>query len=228
MNATFYFCLSIMSDMTNERDFKDTAYNEVSRIAKAMSNANRLEIIDFIANGEKCVEDIALQAGISIANASQHLQILKRERLVNAHKDGVQVYYSLASKDVYRAWMALRDLTLDLSTHIQAVIDQIRISHEYDLPVTLNQLKTRSDVCLLDVRPNDEYQKGHVPEAISIPLDELEERFGDLPKDKLIIAYCRGMFCTLADEAVKTLRAKGYSARKIEAGVPEYELSMER
>lgn len=212
----------------NKRDFKDNAYNEISRIVKAMSNPNRLEIIDFIVNGEKCVEDIALQTGISIANASQHLQTLKRERLVKARKDGVQVYYSLASKEVFRAWKGLRDLTLELSPHIRATIDQIRISNEYDLPVTQDQLKTRTDVRLLDVRPKDEYQKGHIPEAISIPLDELEERFGDLPKDKLIIAYCRGMFCTLADEAVKILRAKGFKARKIEVSVPEYELSIER
>lgn len=228
MNTYSYFCLFLISDIMNNRDFKDNAYNEISRIAKALSNPNRLEIIDFIANGEKCVEDIALQTGISIANASQHLQTLKRERLVKARKDGVQVYYSLASKEVYRAWKGLRDLALQLSPHIRQVIDQIRMSSEYDLPVTQDQLKTRKDLHFLDVRPKDEYQKGHLPEAISIPLDELEERLGDLPKDKLIIAYCRGMFCTLADEAVKTLRAKGYKARKIELSVPEYELSMER
>lgn len=210
----------------NKRDFKDSAYEEISRIAKAMSNANRLEIIDFIANGEKSVEDIALQTGISIANASQHLQTLKKERLVRIHKKGVQVFYSLASPEVYRAWKSLRDLTLALSPHIREAMDQIRISNSFDLPVALDQVKGRPDVRLLDVRPADEYRKGHLPDAISIPLEELEERLGDLPKDKLIIAYCRGMFCTLADEAVKVLQAKGYMARKIEESVPEYEIAL--
>ncbi len=106
-------------------------------------------------------------------------------------------------------------------------MDQLRISNEFDLPAKLDQIKGRPDVHLLDVRPKDEYQKGHLPEAASIPLDELEERLGSLPKDKLIIAYCRGMFCTLADEAVKLLRAKGYRARKIEASPLEYELAAE-
>ena len=211
----------------NKRDFKDNSYDEISRIAKAKSNPNRLEIIDFIANGEKCVEDIALQTGISIANASQHLQTLKKERLVKARKNGVQVFYSLGSREVYRAWKGLRDLALQLSPHVREMMDQLRISNEFDLPVTLNQIKGRSDIHLLDVRPKDEYQKGHMPKAISIPLDELEERLGDLPKEKLIIAYCRGMFCTLADEAVKILRIKGYKARKIELSVPEYELASE-
>lgn len=211
----------------NKRAFKNETYSEISRIVKAMSNPNRLEIIDFIANGEKCVEDIAFQTGISMANASQHLQILKKERLVKTRKNGVQVYYSLASIEVYRAWKSLRDLSLTLSPHIREAMDRIRASNEYDLPFSPDQIQERTDVRLLDVRPKDEYQKGHLPEAISIPLDELDKRLDDLPKDKLIIAYCRGMFCILADEAVKILRAEGYTARKIEVSVPEYELASE-
>ena len=213
--------------MMNKRDFKGQVYGEISRVAKAISSPRRLEIIDFIANGEKCVEDIALQTGMSFANASQHLQTLKKERLVKARKNGVQAYYSLASKEVYRTWKGLRDLTLTFSPHVRESMDQIRISNGYDLAITLHQIKGRADVRLLDVRPKDEYQKGRLPEAISMPLGELEERLGEIPKDKLIIAYCRGMFCTLADEAVKILRAKGYKAQKIETSVPEYELSLD-
>ena len=209
----------------NKRAFKDAAYQEISRITKALSNANRMEIIDLIANGEKCVEDIAIQTGISIANASQHLQTLKRERLVQARKEGLQVYYALSSPEVYRVWTSLRDLTMQLSPHLSQVLAQFRGSNEFDPPFALAQLKGRPDLCFLDVRPKDEYQKGHLPEAVSIPLDELAVRLGDLPKDKLIIAYCRGMFCTLADEAVTFLRAKGYTAHKIEASAPEYELA---
>lgn len=213
--------------MMNKRDFKGQVYGEISRVAKAISSPRRLEIIDFIANGEKCVEDIALQTRMSFANTSQHLQTLKKERLVKVRKNGVQAYYSLASKEVYRAWKGLRDLTVALSPHARESLDQIRISNGYGLVITLDQIKGRTDVRLLDVRPKDEYQKGRLPEAISMPLGELEERIGEIPKDKLIIAYCRGMFCTLADEAVKILRAKGYKAQKIETSVPEYELSLD-
>ncbi len=206
----------------HKRAFKDAAYSEIARIAKAMASPARLEIVDFIANGEKCVEDIALQTGISIANASQHLQMLKRERLVSARKRGVQVFYSLASPEVYRAWTSLRDLTLALSPYIREAVDHFRVSNAYDLPVSLEEIAGRPDVCLLDVRPEDEYQKDHLPQAICIPLEELEDRCTSLPKDKLIIAYCRGMFCALADEAVKMLQTKGFMARKIETSVPEY------
>jgi len=206
----------------HKRDFKDAAYTEISRIAKAMASPARLEIVDFVANGEKCVEDIALQTGISIANASQHLQTLKRERLVRARKHGVQVFYSLASPEAFRAWTSLRDLTLALSPHLREAMDHFRVSNAYDLPVSLEEIAGRPDVCLLDVRPEDEFQKDHLPEAVCIPLEELEERCASLPKDKLIIAYCRGMFCTLADEAVKMLQTKGFMARKIETSVPEY------
>ncbi|MBK6947049.1 MAG: metalloregulator ArsR/SmtB family transcription factor [Haliscomenobacter sp.] len=146
----------------HKRDFKDAAYTEISRIAKAMASPARLEIVDFIANGEKCVEDIALQTKITIANASQHLQTLTRERLVRTRKHGVQVFYSLASPEVYRAWTSLRDLTLALSPHLREAMDHFRVSNAYDLPVSLEEIAGRPDVCLLDVRPEDEFQKGHL------------------------------------------------------------------
>ncbi|PHN02494.1 ArsR/SmtB family transcription factor [Flavilitoribacter nigricans] len=207
------------------RTFKDQVYDEISRIARAISNPRRLEIIDFIANGEKCVEDIARQTGMSIANASQHLQTLKKERLVRTEKKGVQVYYSLASREVYRAWTGLRDLTLLLSPGLRETVEQSRIANDFGHPLTLEQLSGRTDVCLLDVRPEDEFQKGHIPDAVSVPLAELEQRLPELPKDKLLIAYCRGMFCTLADEAVKLLQARGYQAGKIEISALDYELA---
>lgn len=205
------------------REFKDSVYNEISRIAKAMSNPNRLEIIDFLANGQKCVEDIALQTGISIANASQHLQTLRKERLVKAQKQGVHVFYSLASNEVYLAWKNLRDLSLTISPYIREAINNIRAHNEYDGPITLDKLKERGDVYLLDVRPRDEYEKGHIPNALSVPIEELNERMGEIPKDKLVIAYCRGMFCSIADEAVKMLHTKGYNAKKIEESVLDYQ-----
>ncbi len=210
----------------NKRAYKDSAYQEISRIARALSSPNRLEIIDFIANGAKCVEDIALQTGISIANASQHLQTLKKERLVKAEKKGVQVYYTLASREVYLAWKSLRDLTLSLSPYLREAMKENRIHHDYQMPVTLHEFKDRPDVFLIDVRPKDEYDKGHLPDAISVPLSELAVRLGEIPKEKLIIAYCRGMFCSIADDAVKLLHIQGYNARKIEESVLDYELTV--
>ena len=210
----------------DKRQFKDNVYSEISRISKAMSNPNRLEIIDFIANGKKCVEDIALQTGISIANASQHLQTLKKERLVKAQKKGVHVYYSLASNEVYLVWRSLRDLTLRISPYIRDSINEIRENNEYDDPITLEKIVKRDDVYLLDVRPKDEYEKGHIPNALSVPFNELYDRLGEIPKNKLVIAYCRGMFCSIADEAVKILHTQGYNAKKIEESVLDYQILM--
>lgn len=224
MSLYYYFCPILNTTRMNKRAFKDSVYAEISRVAKAVSNPNRLEIIDFLANGQKCVEDIALQTGISIANASQHLQTLKRERLVKTQKKGVQVFYSLASNEVYVAWQRLRDLTLTISPYIREAIHEIRADNEYAEPITLDMIKDRGDVYLLDVRPKDEYQKGHIPDALSVPLDELNERLSEIPRDKLVVAYCRGMFCSIADEAVKILHAKGYNAKKIEESVLDYQI----
>ena len=211
----------------NKRELKNGIYNEISRIAKALSNPNRLEILDFIANGEKCVEDIALQTGISIANASQHLQTLKKERLVKTSKKGNHVFYALLSIEVYLAWKGLRDLTLSVSPHVQQIMDEIRENFGYDEPSALTEIKEREDVCLLDVRPQDEYEKSHILNALSIPLNELNNRIREIPKDKLVIAYCRGMFCLEADKAVKILHTNGYNAKKIEESVLDYQIDSE-
>ncbi|HZJ35140.1 MAG TPA: metalloregulator ArsR/SmtB family transcription factor [Gillisia sp.] len=213
--------------MKNKRELKNSIYIEISRIAKAISNPNRLEILDFIANGAKSVEDIALQTGISIANASQHLQTLKKERLVKTSKKGNHVFYALVSMEVYVAWKSLRDLTLSVNPHVKQTITEIRDNFEYENPLTLNELNERKDIYLLDVRPIDEYEKGHIPNAISIPIEELKTRLEEIPKDKLVIAYCRGMFCLVADEAVKVLHSNGYNAKKIEESVLDYQMANE-
>jgi rhodanese-related sulfurtransferase len=213
--------------MKNMRELKNSIYDEISRVAKAISNPNRLEILDFIANGAKPVEDIALQTGISIANASQHLQILKKERLVKTSKKGNHVFYSLVSMEVYMAWKSLRDLTLSVSPHIEQTIKEIRGNFEYENPLTLNEINERKDIYLLDVRPVDEYEKGHIPKATSIPLEKLKNRLEEIPKDKLVITYCRGMFCLVADEAVKILIKNGYNAKKIEESVLDYNITSE-
>jgi len=129
------------------------------------------------------------------------------------------VYYTLASNEVYWTWKSLRDLTHSLSPYLQDAINQIQKQNHYHEPVNIDQVKEREDVYLLDVRPKDEYEKGHIPHAHSVPLDELNERLNEIPKDKLVIAYCRGVFCLMADEAVEMLRRKGYNAKKIKESV---------
>ncbi|MBL4862620.1 MAG: metalloregulator ArsR/SmtB family transcription factor [Crocinitomicaceae bacterium] len=200
----------------DKRAFKNRIYSEISSVAKAISNPNRLEIIDFIANGAKSVEDIALQTEISIANASQHLQTLKKERLVQTTKKGNQVFYALSSIEVYRAWKSLRELTLSSSSQVSDIMVDMQENFDYDSSYHWNDIKERKDIYLLDVRPEDEFAQNHISRATSIPLKELNDRLTEIPKNKLIITYCRGMFCLMADEAVKILHSNGFNARKIE------------
>jgi len=210
-----------------KRVFKDTVYEEISRISKIFSNPNRLEIIDLLANGPKSVEDIASETGISIANASQHLQSLKKERLVYAHRKGNRIFYSITSNEVYHVAKNLRDLAINISPYIKLTLDEFRNKSGYTEPYMLDSLVERKDLVFLDVRPEDEFESGHIPNAISIPIQQLEFKLNDIPKDKLIVAYCRGMFCTFADEAVKLLNEKGYKAMKLDQSVLEYQNEVE-
>ena len=139
-----------------KREFKNTVYSEISRVSKIFSNPNRLEIIDLIANGPKSVEDIAFETGISIANASQHLQLLKKERLATARRNGNRIFYSLASDEIFMASKSLRDLALHTSPHINMAIDDFRASSGYTQPYTLAALLNRDDLLFLDVRPEDD------------------------------------------------------------------------
>lgn len=207
----------------NKREFKDSIYNDISNLVKSLSNAHRLEIIDLLANGEKSVEEIASQTGITLANASQHLQVLKNERLVKARRSGLQIFYSLSSKEVYFVWTELRNLAIGLSPYIVDTLSEYREEKEYSPAIGTNTLFDNKEIILLDVRPSSEFCINHIEGAISIPLDELHERYEELPIDKTIVAYCRGMFCELADEAVLLLRGKGYCADKIEENVLEAE-----
>ena len=205
------------------RQFTATVYYEISRISKIFSNPNRLEIIDLLANGPKSVEDIASETGISIANASQHLQSLKKERLVDTHREGNRIFYSITSNDVYHAAKSLRDLAINISPVIKRTRLECSEKSGYTKPYMLDSLSERKDLVFLDVRPEDEYESGHIPNAISIPIQELELKINNIPKDKLIVAYCRGMFCTFADEAVKFLNDRGYKAMKLDQSVLEYQ-----
>ena len=206
-----------------KRAFKDHVYSEVSRISKLFSNPHRLEIIDLIANGPKSVEDIAIETGISIANASQHLQSLKKERLVDTHRNGTRIFYTLVSDQVYMTSKSLRDLALSISPYVQMTINEFKKESGYIDSYSLDPLMNREDLVFIDVRPEDEFESGHIPNALSIPIKDLEQKINDIPKDKLIIAYCRGMFCTYADEAVQMLNQKGFNAMKLDQSVLEYQ-----
>lgn len=199
-----------------KRKFKNNIYSSIAGMAKAFSNANRLEIIDLIANGEKSVEQIALQTAISVANASQHLQILKRTGLVKIRRDGNFIYYSLNGNHAYSAWKAMRDLAINQDPVIQVTMQNFRFSFGSQQGIHYNNVPVEMEVIYLDVRPADEFLSGHIKNACSIPIEELPERLMELPRHKLIVAYCRGPFCTYADEAVMLLQANGFDAVRLE------------
>lgn len=209
----------------DKRIFKDSVYSELSSISKALANPNRLEIIDLLAQKEFSVEEISNQTNISIANASQHLQTLKVARLVNSVRNGHYIYYTLANESVFKFWKALREFGTERNAEIRRVVEDFRKGKGAFESVTLKDLKEREDLrdCIfLDVRPQAEFDSGTITSAISIPIDELSDRFKELPNDKNIVAFCRGPFCTFADEAIQLLDEKGYKAVRLEEGYPDW------
>lgn len=202
-----------------KRAFKDQTYAAIAEIGKSFSTGNRLEIIDLLANGEKTVEQIARQTDISVPNASRHLQLLKKAHLAKSRREGNFIYYRLNGALAYAVWHALRTLALAEEPGVQALLRNFR--QEMDSPgsVRHDDLPDLQACCLLDVRPREEYEAGHLEGAVSVPLAELPSRLADLPRDKQIVAYCRGAFCTYADEAVKLLRSQGFNAIRLEEGV---------
>ncbi len=196
------------------RELKNDVYDAIAGITKAFSNPNRLEILDLLSNGEKSVEEVAAQTAISFANASQHLQVLKSARLVRLRKEGNKVIYTLANPKVLAAWQAMKQLAEAVEPGIGLTLRQYRRARQTDQSISLSALD-QTRYLLLDVRPAGEYDYGHLPGALSIPVDELELRLTELPKGKTIVAYCRGAYCTMADAAVLLLRAKGYNAVRL-------------
>lgn len=184
-----------------------------------------MEIIDLLAQGPFSVEKIAEQSGLSLANASQHLQVLKGARLVEISRRGNFIYYHLSSEKVFQAWRALRELGLIQNAEDERLIrDYYNSRHQLE-PVSMEELhkKIKShDVIVLDVRPDEEYQRGHIHRAISIPIEQLSKRMEELNKETEIIAYCRGSLCVYADEAVALLREKGFEAKRLQEGFPDW------
>ena len=209
----------------SDREFKDALYEQFARIGHALSTPKRLEILDLLGQGERSVEVLAREAALSVANASQHLRVLRSARLVDARRDGPYVYYRLADAGVWRLWSALRDLGKSRLAEIEQLVRAVFTSEEHlepvDLP-TLRSLARGGGVTVLDVRPPQEYRAGHIRGAVSIPLEELEGRLAELPREQDIVAYCRGPYCVLAVQAVEILRRHGYAARRLQDGFPEW------
>jgi DNA-binding transcriptional ArsR family regulator len=210
------------------REFKDRLYDQVGRIAKGISSPRRLEMLELLAQAERSVEDLATQAGLSLANASRHLQVLRGARLVEARRDGLRVYYRLAEPEVYDAVRAVRGLAERRLAEIDALVRVYLGSRDELEAVPPRELLRRAregSVVVIDVRPAEEYRAGHIRGALSLPLDQLEGRLRELPARKEVVAYCRGPWCLMAYQAVERLRARGRRARRLAEGLPEWRAS---
>lgn len=207
------------------RAFKNAVNDQFARIAKALASPRRIELLDALAQCPRTVESLANQTGMSVANASQHLQILRAVGLVESAKDGIFVTYRLADMQVADFLGALRPLATSRISDVDRIVQQFVANtpaFEAVDAATLLARVQRGEVVLLDVRPPEEYRAGHVPGARSIPMVELEQRVGELPRDRQIVAYCRGPYCLWASEAVEILRAKGCIASRLEDGIHEW------
>jgi rhodanese-related sulfurtransferase len=208
------------------RAFKDAIYEQFARIGKAVSNPKRLELLDIICQGPRTVEVLAKETGLTVANASQHLQVLRATRLVETEKEGVFVIYRLADQAVCEFFRAMRILAESRLAEVEMIKRQFLEGREGMEPVNrdaLLRLVREGTVTVLDVRPAEEYNAGHLAGAISIPLKELRQRLSDLPHDQEIVAYCRGPYCVLSIQAVEMLRAKGFKAARIEEGLIDFQ-----
>ena len=207
------------------RQFKDDIYEQFSRIGKAVSSPKRLELLDLLCQGNKNVETLAKETGLSVANTSQHLQTLRSARLVAAQKDGLYVTYRLADQTVCEFFRSMRVLAESRLAEIELIKRRYLAGREGMEPVDRNDLLTRvkkGAVTVLDVRPGPEYQSGHIPGALSVPLKQLHKLLSKLPKDQEIVAYCRGPYCVLSVIAVEVLREKGFKAYRLEEGVQDW------
>ncbi len=207
------------------RKFKDAVYEQFARIGKAVAAPKRLELLDLLCQGPRTVEALAEQASLSVANASQHLQILRAARLVDTEKKGLYVEYRLADEQVCRFFRALRGLAEDRLAEVEQVTRAYLTERGAMEAVEGDELLRRvrdGEVTVLDVRPAEEYRAGHIPGALSVPLSELKKRIAELPKRREVVAYCRGPYCVMAIEAVEILRKKGFRAHRMEQGVVDW------
>lgn len=214
---------------TEPRDeFQDRLYEQFERVGKALASRRRLKMLDLLAQGEKSVEQVADHADLSTANASHHLRRLLDARLVEVRREGPYAYYRLASERVFELMAALRTVAADRLADVDRLLEKYREDRSDLDAVTMEELRRdyeEGQVVLIDVRPDEEYRSGHIEGARSVPLEEIGDILDHLPDDREIVAYCRGPYCLLSDEAVERLRAEGYRARRLDGGFPEWRAS---
>jgi rhodanese-related sulfurtransferase/biotin operon repressor len=204
---------------------KEHLYQAIGRVAAALGSAGRLQILEFVAQGERSVDVLATMTGLSVANTSKHLQALRQAGLVAARKQGLRVYYSLAGDDVSLLLSALRGVAEHRAADVEKLL-RAWLAHRDELEAVparevLARVR-RGLVTVLDVRPAEEYAAGHLPGAINVPVERLEKYLSKLPKRKEVVAYCRGPYCLMSFEAVEKLRKRGFKAKRLENGYPEW------
>jgi rhodanese-related sulfurtransferase/DNA-binding transcriptional ArsR family regulator len=209
------------------RELKRALFDEFGRIGRALASGRRIELLDVLANGERGVEAVAGEVGLSVANTSQHLQILRQAGLVTFRREGTSIHYRLAGPEVFELLRTLRSLAGVRLVEVERLAAAYLGARDELEPVTRQELARRLEdgdrLVVLDVRPAAEHAAGHLPGAVSIPVEELRRRLQELPRDREIVAYCRGPYCAFAHEAVALLRQAGFSARRLEDGLPEWQ-----
>lgn len=207
------------------RKFKSSLYQELAKVTKALSNPNRLEIIDLLAQGTFPVEYIAEQTNLPIANTSQHLQVLKKSGLVKTERRGKYSYYQLTNQSVLDTWCAMRKMAFEQNSDIQDLLNDFRTKRNSFHMIGSEELAEKiknEEVYIIDVRPEEEFNRGHIQTAVSYPQQSLEELINELPEERDIVAYCRGPLCLRADEAVRQLREKGIRALRLKNGYTDW------
>lgn len=219
-----------MSEAPSVSASSAAVYEQFARIGKAVASARRVELLDLLCQGERSVEALARTTGMTVTNTSQHLQILRAARLVETRKEGTKVIYRLADESVCRFFLELCELGHARLAEVDRLVrgylaDTTFATFDAITREELLERLERGDVLLLDVRPAEEFAAGHIAGAVSVPLEELERRLAELPAEAEIVAYCRGPYCLLASRALELLRARGFRARRLEEGLPEWRLA---
>ena len=208
-----------------DRAAKDALYEGFAEVAKALASGRRAEIVDVLAQGERSVDEIATEIGQSVANTSHHLRAMARAGLLRTRRDGTRIFYALASDRVGELWSTLRDVATEHAVGLERLVDSYLGERDGLDTIDRDELDRRircGDVVILDVRPEAEFSSGHIPGAMSVPIAELRKHIKALPKDADVVAYCRGPYCVYADDAVRELNRRGYRARRLVDGFPEW------
>jgi rhodanese-related sulfurtransferase/DNA-binding transcriptional ArsR family regulator len=207
------------------RAAKEALFEALASVGKALSSGRRAEIVDLLAQGERSVEDVAAEIGQSVANTSHHLRALAQAGLVRTRREGTRVIYGLASDQVLQLWTVVREVAGEHVAEVDRLAQAYLGRRDGLQPITRDELARRirrGEVTVIDVRPAAEYEAGHVEGARSVPIKDLEQRLSALPRDADLVAYCRGPYCVFADDAVRMLRRRGFEARRLEDGFPEW------